>query len=394
MDTKRGRLVRDPETGERRQEWGTVEANALRLERDVATTLVDALSVDHAGSFNLFYLLRKHYWTAEGAEFDQVVNFFERAYRRVGDVTDDLAVRIVELGGIPPNTPATIQEHAEVHLEAEDLYDLRASLEGDRVAYGTLIASVREHVGLADRLGDSATAERLRRHLEMLEHDATRLDKFLEADTLVRTDAERGHSDSSERRTDTPPARTPHLRRLDDAHVRRKWDSVAENELRIDPAVAGELVRALNSELSGLYILFNQVRKHYWTIEGAEWGQIDDFLVTAADRLTDVTDTVAVRVHALGGVPVCGPMGLRQHAPIHIEDAHSYDVRSSLERDLEGYATLAEQFREHIELSARIGDQATSELLRGHSKTLEEDIRVLESSLADDTLVRRESTHE
>ncbi|SFK83855.1 DNA-binding ferritin-like protein (oxidative damage protectant) [Halogranum rubrum] len=414
MATKRGRLVRTPESGARLQEWGTVEANALRLDRDVTTALVDALAVDHAGSFNLFYLLRKHYWTAEGAELGQVASALKQMYRRVGDVTDELAFRIVELGGIPPTTPATIQEHAAVHLEAEDRYDLRASLEGDRAAYATLVESVREHVGLADRMGDSATGERLSRHLELLERDADRLDQLLEADTLVRAEATddvdaidtadvadnadtadtgQTHSDGS-KRTDTRAEHPSHLRRPDDTHLRQRWDTVVENELRLDPRVAEELIRALNSDLSGLYILFNQVRKHYWTVEGAEWGHVDDFLVAAADRLSDVTDTLAIRVHALGGVPVCGPKGVRQHAPLYIEDAHRYDVRSSVERDLDGYSTLAVQFREHIELADRMRDQATGELLRSHSKTLEDDIRVLQSYLADDSLVRRDATHE
>ena len=178
-------LVREPETGDRRQEWDTVAENAVRIGRDEAVELVDALSVDHASAFNLFYLLRKHYWTAEGAEFDDVAGFLREAYRRVRAINDDLGVRIVELGGIPPNTPPTIQEHAEVHLEAEDLYDLRASLEGDLEGYATLIASVRDHVSLAEDLGDAGTAELLRNHLEVLEDDAHEIDHFLEDDTLV-----------------------------------------------------------------------------------------------------------------------------------------------------------------------------------------------------------------
>lgn len=179
-------LVREPDTGERRQEWGTVGDNRLRIDRDEAEVIVHALSVDHAGSFNLFYLLRKHYWTAEGAEHDDVADFLEDAYKRVRDVNDDLAVRIVELGGIPPNTPPTMQERAEVHLEAEDLYDLRTSLEGDLEGYATLIASMREHVTLVEDLGDAATGELLRDRLENLEDDAHEIEQLLEDDTLVR----------------------------------------------------------------------------------------------------------------------------------------------------------------------------------------------------------------
>ncbi|WP_339104355.1 DNA starvation/stationary phase protection protein DpsA [Haloterrigena salinisoli] len=185
---------------------------------------------------------------------------------------------------------------------------------------------------------------------------------------------------------------TPHLRRPDPSHVRQEWGTVTDNALRLERDAAEQLITALNSEISGLYILFNQVRKHYWLAEGAEWGPISGFLEDAADRLTEMTDDIAVRITALGGVPACGPMGIRQHAPISIEEAHHYDVRSSLERDLDGYATLAVQWREHIELADRLGDAATNELLRRHLKTLEADAHVLDRYLADDTLVLRDAT--
>ncbi|WP_247729241.1 DNA starvation/stationary phase protection protein DpsA [Halovivax limisalsi] len=182
---------------------------------------------------------------------------------------------------------------------------------------------------------------------------------------------------------------TPHLRSPDSAHVRQEWGAVADNALGIERDVAEELVAALNEEMAGLYILFNQVRKHFWLVEGAESRPIGDFLAAAADRLTEMTDDIAVRITALGGVPACGPMGIRQHAPLYIEAAHHYDIRSSLERDLDGYATLAVQRREHIELADRVGDPTTSELLRNHLKTLEADAHVLERYLADETLVVR-----
>ena len=188
MSHKQGRLVREPDAGERRQEWGTIAENALRIDPADAEVIVDALSVDHAGSFNLFYLLRKHYWTAEGVEHEAVADFLEEAYRRLREINDDLAIRIVELGGIPPNTPPTIQERAEVHLEAEDLYDLRASLEGDLEGYATLIASVRDHVALARERADPGTAELLGDHLEALEADAHAIEQLLEDDTLVRAE--------------------------------------------------------------------------------------------------------------------------------------------------------------------------------------------------------------
>lgn len=184
-------------------------------------------------------------------------------------------------------------------------------------------------------------------------------------------------------------ASKPHLRKPDAEHLRQEWDTISETALRVEPEAAEQMVDALNAELSGFYILFNQVRKHSWLGEGAESNDVRGFLRDAADRLSDMTDDFAIRVHALGGVPVCGPMGIRQHAPVYIETPHHYDIRSSLERDLDAYATLVVQMREHIELAEQLGDKATSELLREHLKTLEEDAHTLEKYLADDTLVRR-----
>lgn len=184
-----GRLVQELDADSVRQQWGTVEENELRLDRETAAEIVETLNTDHAGAFNLFYLLRKHYWLAEGAEFHQVADFLEDAYKRARDINDDLAVRIVELGGVPASTPPTLQEYANVRLEAEDSYDLRVSLSGDLEGYATLVADMREHVALAEGLGDEATSELLRERLRDLEEDAHTIEQFLEDDTLVLTEA-------------------------------------------------------------------------------------------------------------------------------------------------------------------------------------------------------------
>lgn len=183
---------------------------------------------------------------------------------------------------------------------------------------------------------------------------------------------------------------SPHLRQVDDDAIRQAWGTIAENATGLDEAVAGESVTALNDHLSGLYILFNQLRKHRWLVDGAETGDVEDALGAAADRLTETTDELARRVVELGGVPVCGPMGVREHAHLFVEPPHSYDLRSSLERDRVAYETLAVQVREHVRAATDRGDTTTSSLLRRHLLTLETDAHTLTRYLADDTLVRAE----
>jgi bacterioferritin (cytochrome b1) len=51
--------------------------------------------------------------------------------------------------------------------------------------YGDIIESYREHIELAEGLGDYATAEILREQLEDAEEHAHVIDHYLEDDTLV-----------------------------------------------------------------------------------------------------------------------------------------------------------------------------------------------------------------
>ena len=178
----------------------------------------------------------------------------------------------------------------------------------------------------------------------------------------------------------------PHLRRPADEELRREWGSVGDNEVRLDPEAAAAVIEDVNRCLSGLYILFNQLRKRYWTVEGAESRQIEQRWEAQADRLSDLTDELAIRVHALGGVPVNGPMGIREHAPMRIEGGDVYSLRDGLASDLDGYATLAVTFREAIETAREVGDERTAEALEEGLLTIEQDAHTVERYLGDDSL--------
>lgn len=184
-EPKRGRLVRELADGTVRQEREPVDENAVRLDAAAAAEMIEALNVVHAGTFNLFYLVRKHYWAAAGAESGDVADFYGGAYQRLREIDDAVAERITELGGVPVSTPPEIQEYAPVHLEAENLYTLRASLEGDLAAYATFAASMREQISLAADIGDETSRELLEDRLETIEDDAHTIERYVEDDSLV-----------------------------------------------------------------------------------------------------------------------------------------------------------------------------------------------------------------
>jgi len=126
-------------------EFGTVEENALRIDEDKAEQLVDALNTD----------------------------------------ADHLGERVQALGGVPINRPADFQERSPVEPEQEDVLEVRTMMKNDEVMYGDIIETVRDHVELAENLGDYATSELLREQLEELEEYAHEIEHFLAKDSLT-----------------------------------------------------------------------------------------------------------------------------------------------------------------------------------------------------------------
>jgi len=165
-----------------RKEAGTVHENPVRLDQEKAEQVIDALNTDLANAYVLFHQL---HWNVEGAEHLGIHKFLQEAYEDVEMAADEVAERAQALGGVPHASMAALSEASTVEPEDEDVYDIRTSLQNDLEMYGDIIEGYRDHIALAENLGDYATAEMLREHLETLEEHAHVIDHYLEDDTLV-----------------------------------------------------------------------------------------------------------------------------------------------------------------------------------------------------------------
>ena len=168
-----------------RQQAGTVEENGLRLDTEKAEQIIDALNTDLADAYVLYHQLHKHHWNVEGAEFLEIHVFLQEVYEDVEAAADALAERLQALGGVPHASMTALAENATVEPEDEDVYDIRTSLANDLEMMGNIIESYREHIALAEGLGDYATGEMLRGQLETLEEHTHHIEHYLEDDTLV-----------------------------------------------------------------------------------------------------------------------------------------------------------------------------------------------------------------
>ncbi|MFC5277616.1 DNA starvation/stationary phase protection protein DpsA [Halorubrum rubrum] len=173
---------------------------------------------------------------------------------------------------------------------------------------------------------------------------------------------------------------------------RQRYGEVHESEaLRIPAEKAEQLVDALNTDLAATYVLYHQIKKHHWLVEGAEFRDVHEYLGEVAADLEEGADAIAERAQALGGVPLSGGANYEEHAPVTPEDADAYDVRTSLENDLEMFGDVVESLREHVRLANNLGDYTTEDHLRDVLEDVEEHGHHVEHYLEDDTLVSPEA---
>lgn len=173
--------------------------------------------------------------------------------------------------------------------------------------------------------------------------------------------------------------------------IRQEPGTVEDNPLRLPTEKAEQIIDALNTDLAAVYVLYHQLRKHHWNVEGAEQRDLHLFLGEAAGEIEEAADALAERVQALGGVPIAGPTALEDASPVAFEGEEVYDIRTSLEHDLDMYGDIIETAREHIDLAESLGDFGSAELLRGQLLDLEEHAHTIDHYLEDDTLVTSEA---
>ena len=168
-----------------RQQAGTVEENALRIDTEKAEQIVDALNTDLADTYVAYSQIKKHHWNVAGAEFRELHEYLGDVAYDLEQGADELAERAQALGGVPLSGGSTYEEHATVEPEGPDVYDVRTSIANDMEMFGDMIESLREHVAMVEDMGDYATGEILRDNLEVVEEHAHHFEHYLEDDTLV-----------------------------------------------------------------------------------------------------------------------------------------------------------------------------------------------------------------
>ncbi|MBD2100733.1 DNA starvation/stationary phase protection protein DpsA [Leptolyngbya sp. FACHB-261] len=169
-----------------RQAPDVIADNVLRLERDLAGSVVNDLNPLLGSLFTLFHQYQKHHWVVTGPQFGQLHDFLKDGYSELHDQADKVAERITALGGVPVSTPARQQELACFETEPEGVFDLRQMLEHDLNAEGDIISMLRVLIRRFNGLGDFASEQILREIIVEREEYAHHLEHYLALESLTR----------------------------------------------------------------------------------------------------------------------------------------------------------------------------------------------------------------
>lgn len=119
----------------------------MALSEDVRKKIVDALNIDRAFELAAIMQYMGHHYEAEGMESPAIIDIFKKTALDEMKHAEQLAERIVYLGGTPTQKPAEVKRGGDIKRMIGD------DLGGENDA----IDRYRQHIKLCAELGDATT---------------------------------------------------------------------------------------------------------------------------------------------------------------------------------------------------------------------------------------------
>jgi starvation-inducible DNA-binding protein len=138
---------------------GKLQATRNDLGANVREASVGLLNATLADTIDLTNGVRMAHWTVRGPHFAALHALFETFYDQLGTATDDIAERVVQLGGTPDGTTQLVGEKSRLDAYPTGLRDGMDHVKALADRYAALATTVRAGIDAADEAGDADTAD-------------------------------------------------------------------------------------------------------------------------------------------------------------------------------------------------------------------------------------------
>lgn len=139
------------------QEFGTVYPVPIGLGENVRSASTSALNQLLANTMALRDLYKKHHWQVSGATFYPLHLLFDKHYNEQVELMDQLAERVVALGGVPLAAPHDVVEVSTIARPPKGRESVPAQITRLLDAHEQILIESRRAAREASENGDDGT---------------------------------------------------------------------------------------------------------------------------------------------------------------------------------------------------------------------------------------------
>ena len=131
----------------------------------------------------------------------------------------------------------------------------------------------------------------------------------------------------------------------------------------LDEEVRLESARNLNQVLADTMMLRDMYKKHHWQLSGPTFYQLHLLFDAHWEKQVKLTDKIAERIQALGGVAISMPQDVAEQTRVERPPIGREEVPVQLSRLLEAHELILKESHEFAKTADDAGDDGTNDLL-------------------------------
>jgi starvation-inducible DNA-binding protein len=153
-----------PVTGQKAHEiqaWGHLIAMPIALSEKARKESVENLNQLLANTMTLRDLYKKHHWQVSGPTFYQLHLLFDKHYEAQAELIDEIAERIMMLGGVSVAMAADVAEATTIPRPPKGREEAPVQISRLLQAHETILLEARSMAAQASKVGDDGTNDLL-----------------------------------------------------------------------------------------------------------------------------------------------------------------------------------------------------------------------------------------